>query len=342
MIGIAAIAAAAAVVGALGVRLLAPTRPQPAQQRRPIVQIVRPQPGLPSIADQIDAACPSIAMIVPGGKSPDRSPPRTGKAVAQVPAFAVSADGWLATTDSVPQARSLDALFPDGTRLPLVKVKTDPVSGIAVARVKADDLHPLVISDQTFPRIGDFGFALLAPNASGCAAQVAMIASDFVADGGGPVSYVRIQSAGSPIPAGAPFLGSDGEVIGVETATTAASEGTILPGAVAGIVIDELIRGQPSPTIAFGFRATDFAQAVFARLANGRARGAGVALVRPGSGAGKAGLRAGDVIVAVDGSPVSSASELGRAVDAADKEAAFDVLRGDRRLKLTVKRSVSH
>jgi S1-C subfamily serine protease len=129
-------------------------------------------------------------------------------------------------------------------------------------------------------------------------------------------------------------------VIGVAVGNPQAP-GTIIPAAIASTVIDELIRGQPSPSIAFGFRAADFSAPIFARLANTRSRGAGVALVQPGSTADKAGLEAGDVVVAVNGSPVSSASELGRALDGTGKTATLDIVRNDSRLTLTVQRSRS-
>ena len=337
---IAAVAVVAGLVGAFIGRGLAPGAKGDSQARRPIVQIVRPQPGLPSLAGLVDANCPSMAIVVPGGALPNAAPATASQKAPAVPAFAVSIDGWLVTTASIAPARRLDALFSDGTRVPVTKIVTDPVSGLAIGKVDANNLTPVAIGDQAFPRVGDFGFALQAPAGRGCTAQIGMIGSDFLADGGGPVSYVRTQSGGAAIPPGAPFFGSDGQVIGVAVDNPQAP-GTIIPSVIAGTIIDELIRGQPSPSIAFGFRAADFSAPMFARLANTRSRGAGVALVQPGSSADKAGLEAGDVVVAVNGSPVSSASELGRALDAAKTTAALDVVRNDSRLTLTVQRNRS-
>jgi S1-C subfamily serine protease len=63
-----------------------------------------------------------------------------------------------------------------------------------------------------------------------------------------------------------------------------------------------------------------------------------VALVQPKTSAARAGLQAGDIVVAVNGAPVASASELGRALDGAGKSVSMDIARGDRRLTLTVSR----
>ncbi|MGN6155874.1 MAG: S1C family serine protease [Sphingomicrobium sp.] len=329
---LAGTAIVAAVAGALLTRSIPSGPKAQAQPRRPIVQIVRPQPGLPSLADTIARLCPSIASIVPG-------PANSGQGVSGgVPAFVISADGWLVTTATLQSAAHMHAVFGDGSEADISEVRVDPISGLAIAKTTATGLTPLNMDDQAFPRVGDFGFALQAPSGNGCSAQIAMIGSDFLADGGGPVSYVRVQPTTPAIPAGAPYLDSDGDGVAVSISDPTAPD-AMLPAAIAGIVVDELIRGSPSPSIAFGFRATDFAAALADRLSDARLRGAGVAIVQKGSSADKAGLHAGDVVVAVGNSPVSSASELGRALDASQKVAALQVMRGDKRLQITVTRS---
>ena len=65
-----------------------------------------------------------------------------------------------------------------------------------------------------------------------------------------------------------------------------------------------------------------------------------MALVQAKSSAEKAGLRAGDVVIAVDQSPVSSASELSRALDAVTDSAVLTVARGNQQLNVEVSRSI--
>lgn len=343
------VALVAAVAGAFLSRSFAPTQSGTgqAQSRRPIVQIVRPQPGLPSVADTINRLCPSIAEIVPTGTTPAPSSPppllrrsssKSPPPVTEAPAFAISADGWLVTSNPLPSASQYDAVFGDGTRVGITEVRTDPVSGVSVAKADSTGLTPVTVEDQNFPQVGDFGLALQSPNGNGCSAEIAMVGSDFLADGGGPVSYVRLQSGAPPLPAGTAFVSGDGRVIGIATADGSAA-GSLIPSPIAATIVDELIRNSPSPSIAFGFRATDFTPNLSARLGDTRSRGTGVALVQPKSGAAKAGLQAGDVIVAVDDSPVSSASELGRALDADAKSASLTVVRGTQRLTVKVSRS---
>jgi len=292
-------------------------------QRRPIIQIVRPQAGLPSLADTVASLCPSIAAIAPAGAA---APAATG--------FAVSADGWvLAATASLPTG-NLEVHFGSGPPVGVSEVRQDPVSGLSLLHSEATSLRPVRLSDQGFPNVGDFAVAILDPAAHGCSAQAVMIASDFLVDGGAPVAYVRLQPMGADLPPGAPIISGDSQVTGVVAA--GARPDSVIPSEVLGDIANELLRGTLSPTTRFGFRAKDFDAAFATRLSNARSVGTSVALVQPKSPAAAAGLQAGDIVVAVNGTPVASASELGRALDGAGASATMEIARGDQHLKLTI------
>jgi S1-C subfamily serine protease len=320
----------AALGGAFATRLLSPPQgPSTRRPARPIVQIVRQQPGLPDLADIIDQLCPSVAIIVPHGSDAPEEPSST----PPVSASAVSADGWLLTSASLPQTQ-LDAVFGDGRRVELSDVRTDPVSGLTIVKA-ASVAVPLPFSDQAFPRVGQFGFALTTPAGTGCSADAAMIGSDFLADGGGLIGYVRLAPAPDGWSAGMPLLGTDGRVLGIGSNHPA---GALIPSPIASVIVDELIRNRLSPSTSFGFRAIDYSAPLSTRLGNVRS-GAGVALVQPKSTGARAGLQAGDIVTEVGDVPVSSASELSRALDALSSKATLTVQRRSQLLKLTVTRT---
>lgn len=301
--------------------------------RRPIIQLVRQQPGLPSLADAIDAICPELAPITPVGAAAGN----LQQTSASVPAFVVSAGGWLmASTQSLPMG-DLQAVFGQGNAAPISEVRSDPVSGLSILKSAATDLHPVIWADQNFPRIGDFGFALQNARGSGCSAESAMVSSDFLTDGGAPAAYVRLDPMGPDLQPGTPVFAANGQALGV--VGTGVPTNAIVPAEMVSAILDELLRNSLSPTTKFGFRAVDYDAAVSQRLSNSRSRGAGVALVQPKSPAASAGLQAGDIVLGVDGAPVASASELGRALDSAGQSAALDIARGDQRLTLTVGRT---
>ena len=254
-----------------------PSSPQPA---RPIVQIVRQQPGLPDLADLIDRLCPSVAIIIPEGSDTKAN----ANASPGVPASAYSTDGWLVTSAAELPPMPIEALFGDGRTLELSVVRTDPVSGLAIVKATGATT-PLSFNDQPFPRVGQFGVALKTPVGSGCSAQSSMIGSDFLADGGSPVGYIRLQSSLDGETAGMPLFGSDGRVVGIGAGNPV---GAFIPAPIASVIIDELIRNGVSPTTAFGFRVIDYSAPFSARLGDVRS-GAGVALVQPKSTAARAG-----------------------------------------------------
>lgn len=326
--------AVAAIAGGFIARGLAPAPSQsPSGPARPIVQIVR-QPTFPSIAPMVERLCPSIATIAAadqtGGSS---SAPGPSSA-----AFVVSSDGWLVASAPLPTSSNLQVLFGDGRRANVDDSRSDPVSGLSILHVDSTGLTPLSFSDQNFARVGDFGFALRT-NGSGCAARASMVGSDFLVDALAQGVFVRLEPMVQPPGPGVAFLGGDGLVIGV---STSAVENGLLPAPIAAVIVDELIRNNQSPIASFGFRAIDFTPELASRIGEQRSRGAGVALVQQNSAAEKAGLRAADVVIAVDGSPVSSASELSRALDAVTTSATLQVARGNQQLTVTVARSIKH
>lgn len=310
-----------------------PTHAKPAQQAqptRPIVEIVRPQTGLPDLSALVSRLCPSVAVIVPQGSLP----PSAGGQSDPLPAASMySNDGWLVTSSANLPDGAMDALFGDGERLPVTDQRSDPVSGLTVLRT-ASDANPIGYSDQAFPQVGQFGLVLDTARGTGCSAALAMIGSDFIADGAGSSGYVRLQPPPSMWAPGVPVVGSDGQVIGIGAG---GSSGTVVPASIASIIIDELIRDSLAPSAAFGFRAVDFAAPISDRLGDVRS-GATVALVQPKSSASKANLHAGDVVLAVGDSPVSSASELNRMLDAAKGKVTLNVQRGSSNLSIVIRK----
>jgi len=325
LLWLAIVAVAAVGAGYVG-RGLAPPSRTPGAPGRAIVQIIR-QPTFPSLAPAIDRLCPAIARIDSGQGSPG---------AIQGAAFAVSADGWLVAAAPLPNSSGLQATFGDGRKAAIDEVRTDPVSGLALAHADVTGLTPATISDQAFARVGDFGFSLQT-SGTGCAAQESMIGSDFLVDALAQGTYIRMQPGTPPLAPGSPFFGADGTVLGV---ATSGGGGSLLPGPIAAVIVDELIRDNLSPIASFGFRAIDFTPDLAARTGDPRARGAGVALVQPGSAAARGGLRAGDVVIAVNDQPVSSASELSRALDAVVASATLRIVRNDQQLTIQVSRSI--
>ena len=143
--------------------------------------------------------CPSIAR--------DRSCGRTG-AVAS--GFAVSPDGWVVAATSALPSGKLEVAFRRRPGDCGHRARSDPVSGLSILKTDTTGLRADPPCRPGFPARRDFGFAIDNPAAAGCSAQAAMIASDFLTDGGASSAYIRLQPMGAELPRGSPFISASG------------------------------------------------------------------------------------------------------------------------------------
>lgn len=342
---VAGIAAAAILGGIIGAVLAPRSRASAEHTIAPVIRIERAAPPTFSVADLVEKACPAVVSIeMPESASAAARPAKAATAGAQprLTGFFVASDGRiLAPGAGLPDDGSVAVLLSDGRRLDAARAGFDPNSGLAVLKVDGSDFPTLSLADQSFARVGDLSIALAAPNGSGCLMAPAMVSSNFVVDGGGARSYVRLTPDLGADMAGAPLLDQEGRVVGIAGIGLSGGPGedtnAALPAAIAAPIVSELLRsGAPAPDRA-GMEVSDITPAVAARLGDPRQRGAFVSIIAKGSSADKAGLMAGDVVVSAAGNPIASASELARALDGAFGTTPLDVVRRGAGVRITLK-----
>ena len=138
---------------------------------------------------------------------------------------------------------------------------------------------------------------------------------------GGAERKTRMALGGGLTGIGGPLVTLDGKVIGIDTAassnytfSTSASEGFAIPIDRAISIANQIRSGAPSPSIHIGDTAFIGVGIADAPALGGPA-GAVVRQVLADTPAGQVGLRAGDLITAVDGTPVTTAADLSNIVD---------------------------
>ena len=220
-------------------------------------------------------------------------------------------DGFLLTSAHVVGGRSREgrAAFVDGRELHFSIIGSDPLSDLAVLRVDANDLIPAELGDAERLRVGQLVVAIGNPHGfagSVTAGVVSALGRSLPARAGETVrvidNVIQTDAALNPGNSGGALADSIGRVVGVNTALAGIGLGLAVPineatrGIVGALMTDGRVR-RAYVGIAGGTRPLP--PRMQQKL--GIERGVEVVDVVPGSPAERAGLRAEDLIVRLDG-----------------------------------------
>jgi serine protease Do len=232
-------------------------------------------------------------------------------------AVVITPDGFLLTSAHV-VARSDGrgrASFVDGRELAFDVVGTDPHSDLAVLRTDADDLTPAELGDAERLRVGQLVVAIGNPNGfagSVTAGVVSALGRSLPTQGGRIVdNVIQTDAALNPGNSGGALADGRGRVVGVNTAVAGVGLGLAVPvnaatRQIVGALMTEGRFRRAYLGIAGGSRPLP--PRVARRL--GRQSGVEIVQVVEGSPAAAAGLRPEDLIVELDGSPVTDVGDI--------------------------------
>jgi S1-C subfamily serine protease len=229
---------------------------------------------------------------------------------------AVTPDGYVLTSAHVVEgADGGTAAFVDGRELDFDVVGTDRLSDLAVLRVSVDDLVPATLGDADRLQVGQLVVAIGNPHGfagSVTAGVVSALGRSLPTAAGRIVeNVVQTDAALNPGNSGGALADANARVVGINTAVAGIGLGLAVPineptRRIVGALMREGRFRRAYIGIAGGPRP------VPPRLAAdlGRRNGVEVVEVVEDSPAAKAGLLPEDLIVALDGTPTSSASDL--------------------------------
>jgi len=237
-------------------------------------------------------------------------------------------DGYIVTNNHVvEEATDVDVAFADGTIEDASIVGTDPNTEIAVMRVERDDLPAAMFDTRNTPIVGQLAVAIGSPSGfestvtSGVVSGVGRefppeLTGDSTAARSALTDLIQTDAAISPGNSGGALAARDGEVIGINVAylppaqTGAVNLGFAIPSDTAVSVADQLIEKGKVTTPYLGVLTTDLSPEDAGRFDLPVASGALVEKVIPGSAAGEAGVREGDMITALGDARVASYGDL--------------------------------
>jgi serine protease Do len=269
-----------------------------------------------SVAERL---APSVANLrVTRRTRAGRVPVGAGSAVVLTP------DGFLLTSAHVVAGPTAGgrASFVDGRELGFSVVGTDPLSDLAVLRAEAGDLTPAVLGDAERLRVGQLVVAIGNPNgfAGSVTAGVVSALGRSLAAGSRRSpriidNVIQTDAALNPGNSGGALVNGHGEVVGINTAVAGVGLGLAVPinaatrKIVGALMTDGRFR-RAYLGIAGGQRPLP--PALRGRLGAGDA--IEVVEVQPDTPAHRAGLRAEDLILSINGERVGSVFELQRLI----------------------------
>jgi S1-C subfamily serine protease len=260
----------------------------------------------------------------------------------------ITPDGFLLTSAHVvSRSRSGgQASFADGRDLSFEVVGADALSDLAVLRVDGGSLVAAELGDAEELRVGQLVVAIGNPNGfagSVTAGVVSALGRSLPTRSGANVrvvdNVIQTDAALNPGNSGGALADGRGRVVGINTAVAGIGLGLAVPinDATRRIVAALMTEGRfRRAYLGIGGQERPLPPRIAKEV--GRARGVEVSELVEDAPAAAAGLRPGDVIVAVDGSPIEGMSELQRVMvsERIGSPVTFTVARHERLLEIRV------
>lgn len=230
-----------------------------------------------------------------------------------------SPDGYILTNNHVVDGAS-DVLvtLSDKREFKAKVIGTDPKTDIAVLKINASDLPTVVFGDSAKVQIGDYALAVGDPFGVGQTVTMGIVSATGRANLGIEAyeDFIQTDAPINPGNSGGALVNDRGQLVGINTAIIAhGSEGNqgigfAIPVNLARNVMDEIIKNGKVTRAYLGIVPQDVTPSIAKAFGLKEAKGALVGDVSADSPAKRAGLERGDVILDVNGKPVTDSNQL--------------------------------
>ena len=241
-------------------------------------------------------------------------------AQAQGSGFFISADGYIVTNNHVvDNAVEVEVLTDDDKTMTAKVIGVDPKTDLALIKVETTD-HGYLKLAKTKPRIGEWVVAVGNPFGLASTVTAGIVSAEGRDIGSGPYDdFIQIDAPVNKGNSGGPTFNLKGEVIGVNTAIFSPSGGSVgiafdIPSTTVAAIIPQLKEGGKVARAWLGVQIQPVTAEIADSIGLKIAKGALSAQPQADSPGAKAGLKAGDVITAVDGNEVADARDLARKI----------------------------
>ena len=359
---------AALLLGGSALSLMSPLGAQVAQNEEGQVARAAPPGGAPaSFANLVEQLQPAVVNISTrqtvtvqsdpmqdffSGRRPG-SRPQTQEGQSLGSGFVISADGFIVTNNHVvsPGAegavvKSITVIMPDRREYEAKLVGRDAGSDLAVLKIDARAPLPFVkLGDSESLRVGDWVVAIGNPLGQSGTVTAGIVSAlhRVTGSGGANDRYIQTDAAINRGNSGGPLFDMSGNVVGINSQILSNSGGNIgiglaIPATEARPIIAQLMRGDTIQRGYLGVGIQEIDDDLADSLGLDKNRGEIITSVSPGGPADKGGIQANDVVVTVNGRPVTPDTTLSYLVAnlKPGTRVPIELLRDGRRQTVTV------
>jgi len=300
--------------------------------------------AIPEVGGAVPTLAPMLARVTPGviniavrGKVraenpllqdpffrrffnlPQRSQPEERETQATGSGVIVDAqNGYILTNGHVvDNATKIEVTTKDNKRFTAKLVGRDTEADVAVLQIPAQNLTAVPLGDSDRLQVGDFVLAVGNPFGLGQTVTSGIVSALGRSGLGieGYEDFIQTDASINPGNSGGPLVNLHGQVVGINTAILAPGGGNIgigfaVPINMARRVMDQIIRYGEVKRGRIGVAIQDLTPELAQAMSTHQTEGAVIARVETGSPAEQAGLKTGDLVVAVNGTVVHSGTQL--------------------------------
>lgn len=261
---------------------------------------------------------PLLRQLLPGFPDQERESRQEGMGSGVI----VTTDGYILTNNHVVEgADELKVLLTDEREFVAKVIGTDPKTDVAVIKIDAEKLPTVTLADSEKLRVGDVVFAVGNPLGVGQTVTMGIVSAKGrnkvgILEGGYE-DFIQTDAAINMGNSGGALVDAKGRLVGVNSAILSPSRGNIgigfaIPINLASSIMNSLIVSGAVSRGYLGVTSPDsMSPDVAEQLGLPRdTKGVLITDINPGSPAEKAGIKRTDVILGVDGHPVTSLEEL--------------------------------
>lgn len=233
--------------------------------------------------------------------------------------FIITQDGYIFTNNHVVEkADKIKVRLSNGKEYDAKVIGKDAKIDIALIKINASNSLPVVdLGDSDKLRVGDWVLAIGNPFGLEQTVTQGIVSAKGRVIGSGPYdNFIQTDASINPGNSGGPLFNLEGKVVGINTAIVAHGQGIgfAIPVNMAKDILNDLKSKGKVTRGWLGISVQDITEDIAANMGIKDKEGALVADVVGGDPAEKAGIKAGDVIVEIDGKKVHDTHELLRIV----------------------------